>query len=51
VFVSFYQDNDVAGLLESQLTAQLPEGATIPEMPPMGALDIREVLFSRYFFA
>jgi DNA-directed RNA polymerase len=51
VFVSFYMENDVVGELASQLTAQLPAGAEIPEVPPYGNLDLREVEDSKYFFA
>jgi DNA-directed RNA polymerase len=51
VFVNFYLENDVVGELQSQLTSQLPVGAEIPEVPPYGNLDLREVEDSKYFFA
>jgi DNA-directed RNA polymerase len=51
VFVNFYLENDVVSELASQLTAQLPAGAEIPDVPPYGNLDLREVEDSKYFFA
>jgi DNA-directed RNA polymerase len=51
VFVSFYLENDVVSDLAGQLTAQLPAGAEIPDVPPYGNLDLREVEDSKYFFA
>jgi DNA-directed RNA polymerase len=51
VFVNFYMENDVVGELQSQLTSQLPVGAEIPDVPPYGSLDLREVEDSKYFFA
>jgi DNA-directed RNA polymerase len=51
VFVNFYHENDVAGLIAEQLTAQLEAGAVIPDEPPTGKLDLFEVLDSKYFFA
>jgi DNA-directed RNA polymerase len=44
---------DVLADFKAQLVAQLPEAlaAEIPELPPMGNLDLNLVLQSEYFFA
>ena len=51
-FVDQYQ-GDVLKDFRDQLIEQLPEeiAAQIPPLPPMGTLDLEQVMDSEYFFA
>ena len=51
-FVDQYS-GEVLADFKAQLVAQLPEelAKEIPELPPMGTLDLNLVLKSEYFFA
>lgn len=50
-FVAMYQDHDVLAEFSAEVGAVLPEGKTLPELPPKGNLDLTGVLSSDFFFA
>jgi DNA-directed RNA polymerase len=50
-FVNLYTDNDVLSQLRDNILLQVPEGVEVPMPPPMGELDIQDVLNSDFFFA
>ena len=47
-FVSMYADKDLLGELHDNLKDELPD---LDDPPPLGALDIHEVIESKYFFS
>ena len=49
-FVVMYED-DVLARFKRELELQLPDGATLKDLPPKGGLDLDLVKQSRYFFA
>ncbi len=51
VFVNLYESRDVLQEFADEVGKVLPEGESLPPHPPMGTLNIREVLGSEYFFA
>lgn len=48
-FVRMYADVDVLGVFKRELEQQL--GETLPDCPPMGDLDLNQVMESPFFFA
>lgn len=48
-FVTLHE-RDLLGEWRDHLQARLPAGVVLPELPPVGDLDIREVLRSEYLF-
>lgn len=50
-FVRMYSEHDVLAEFRDALTAQLPEKVKLPDLPEKGALDLDQVLESRFFFA
>lgn len=50
-FVQMYLERDILEEFRAEVQRQLPPGTELPPVPPRGALDIREVLRSPYFFA
>lgn len=50
-FVRMYSETDVLADFKADLEAALPEGVTLPELPPKGTLDLQLVLESQFFFA
>lgn len=49
-FVCIYSD-DILANLKAELEAQLPDGEVLPDLPPMGDLDLQLVQESAFFFA
>lgn len=49
-FMKMYDDN-VLEVFKKELELQLPEGTTLPDLPPEGTLDLGLIKDSRYFFA
>lgn len=50
-FVRMYSDGCVLERFRADLQAMLPEGITLPPVPPKGSLDLSLVLESEFFFA
>tara|TARA_A200000113_G_scaffold226000_1_gene249331 strand:- start:18359 stop:20788 length:2430 start_codon:yes stop_codon:yes gene_type:complete len=50
-FVRMYEENNVLEQFKQSVERRLPEGVGIKPIPPMGDLDLRAVLTSKYFFA
>lgn len=49
-FIKMYSNN-VLEVFKKELELQLPDGATLPDLPPTGTLDLEAINKSRYFFA
>ncbi len=50
-FCSMYQDQNVLQAFADEVKVNLPEGVELPPVPPMGTLDLTQVLQSDFFFA
>ncbi len=50
-FCSMYNGQNVLQNFADEVKVALPEGVTLPPVPPMGTLDITQVLQSDFFFA
>ncbi len=50
-FCSMYQDQNVLQAFADEVKVNLPEGVELPPVPPMGTLDLTQVLKSDFFFA
>lgn len=50
-FVDMYENNDVLDQFREEVGLILAKGQTLPELPPQGELDLRQVLESDFFFA
>lgn len=50
-FVRMYSEHDVLAEFREEITAMLPEGRKLPQLPPKGTLDLALVLESPFFFA
>jgi DNA-directed RNA polymerase len=50
-FVRMYSETDVLAAFREEILERLPEGTTLPPLPPKGSLDLNQVLESPFFFA
>ncbi len=50
-FCSMYDGQNVLQNFANDVKVALPAGVTLPPVPPMGTLDITQVLQSDFFFA